>query len=207
MFARFLLWLACLACVSSLHVFAWSLLWLAHVHTIPALAHVCLPRFLLQLAHVCTISTLACVCSLRFLLWLEHVCTIPALACMCLPRFLLQMCFCLDPFHEKKDTMSEINGLGPFDVHSLKRDVVADMAIDQKAPMMVVSEVNGDGETVRAVVTQKDLRIVCVGCFKEGMTRLDASRCSKRSSFVKHWDATEGRTETSAVSTCVGVDQ
>ena len=106
----------------------------------------------------------------------------------------------------KTDTVSETDGLGPFDVHSLKRSVVADVAIDQKAPM-VVSEVNGDGETVCAVVTQKDLRIVCVGCFNEGMTLLDTSCCRKCSSFVKRWDATEGRTEMSALSTCIGVDQ
>jgi len=138
----------------------------------------------------------------RFLLWLACVCTIP------LSSFRLRD-VCVFFFESnrftKTDTVSETDGLGPFDVHSLKCNVVADVVIDQKAPMVVL-EVNGDGETVHAVVTQKDLRIVCVGCFKEGMTLLDASCCRKCSGFVKH-PGCKGGTETSAASTCVGVNQ
>ena len=90
--------------------------------------------------------------------------------------------------HLIKCAMLEINKIGPFAIGDLTRTTVADVVINQKAPM-VVSEVV-DGITNYAVIAQRDLKILCVGCFKPGMTLTDDRRCRTCSSFVNHWDNT-----------------
>jgi len=68
-----------------------------------------------------------------------HAVPAPACACLhdscsgfCIP----DVCVCVFALihFTKTDTVLETDGLGPFDVHSLKCDVVADVAIDQKRP-------------------------------------------------------------------------
>ena len=86
---------------------------------------------------------------------------------------------------------TEINGLGPFDIKSLTMAVVADVVVKQRAPM-VVSEVNAVGHTDYAVIANSNVKVVCPGCFKEGMTLMDSSRCRMCSSFVKHWNTKDG---------------
>jgi hypothetical protein len=86
--------------------------------------------------------------------------------------------------------MTEINGLGPFDIKSLTMAMVADVVVKQRAPM-VVSEVNSVGHTDYAVMANSNVKIVCPGCFKEGMTLMDTSRCRMCSSFVKHTNTTK----------------
>ena len=39
----------------------------------------------------------------------------------------------------------------------------------------------------------KDLRVICAGCFTPGMSLFDDSKCKKVSSFAQHWDTRQGK--------------
>jgi hypothetical protein len=81
--------------------------------------------------------------------------------------------------------------LGPFDIATLSREVVADVVINQRAPMIARQVI--DGMPRYAIISNRDnLKLVCVGCFKEGMTLADDSRCRTCTSFVKHWTTKDG---------------
>jgi len=82
--------------------------------------------------------------------------------------------------------MSETNKLGPFSIGDLNREIVADVVIDHNAPMVVSQDVNGIASC--AAIAQRDLKILCVGCFRDGMTLEDNSWCRTCSGFVEHCD-------------------
>ena len=82
--------------------------------------------------------------------------------------------------------MSEMNKLGPFSIGDLNREIVADVVIDHNAPMVVSQDVNGIASC--AAIAQRDLKILCVGCFRDGMTLEDNSWCRTCSGFVEHCD-------------------
>jgi len=69
--------------------------------------------------------------------------------------------------------MSEFNKLGPFAIGDLNREIVAGVVVDQNAPMVVSQVMDRDASYQHAVVAQRDLKILCVGCFKDGMTLED----------------------------------
>ena len=88
--------------------------------------------------------------------------------------------------------MDGIDKLGPFDIKSITREMVASVVVDQGMPMIATE--TRDGKTDYAVIAKdKGLRIVCAGCFRDGMTLADDSRVKKCASFVKHWDNKDGR--------------
>ena len=78
------------------------------------------------------------------------------------------------------------NGTGPFDIKSVTKEMVAGIVVDQEIPL-IVFETRGEKTHYAVIARNKDLRIVCAGCFREGMTLADDSRARKCSSFVKHW--------------------
>lgn len=91
--------------------------------------------------------------------------------------------------------------LGPFNLKDVTRDAVADVVVNKGAPIIVTegtpiaTAVGLEFDTSNpryAVVASKDLRIICAGCFKDGMTMSDTSRCRTCSSFVRHWDNKAG---------------
>ena len=87
--------------------------------------------------------------------------------------------------------MDRIDKLGPFDIKSVTREMVASVVVDQGMPMIATE--TRDGKTDYAVIAKdKGLRIVCAGCFRDGMTLADDSRTKKCASFVKHWDTKDG---------------
>ena len=88
--------------------------------------------------------------------------------------------------------MDGINKLGPFDIKLITREMVASVVVDQGIPMVATE--TRDGKTDYAVIAKdKGLRIVCAGCYRDGMTLADDSRVKKCASFVKHWDNKDGR--------------
>ena len=87
---------------------------------------------------------------------------------------------------------TSIKHLGPYDIKDLSLEMVTDVCVNKGMPM-VVRETVGDDEIKYAVVAKdKSLSVVCAGCFKEGMTLQDNSRCRVTSSHVKHWDKFQG---------------
>lgn len=88
--------------------------------------------------------------------------------------------------------MSKINKLGPFPIETLPRATVVDVVYNKRMPM-VVSGKRKDGAVGYAVIATKDLQIVCVGCFKDGMDLTDDWRCKTCSSFDKHWATTKDK--------------
>lgn len=91
--------------------------------------------------------------------------------------------------------------LGPFSLKDITRDAVADVVVNKGTPIIVtegtptdtVAGIEFDTSNPRyAVVATKDLKIICAGCFKDGMTMSDTSRCRTCSSFVRHWDNKAG---------------
>lgn len=103
-------------------------------------------------------------------------------------------------------TTDDINGLGPFDIKSLTMAVVADVVVNQRAPM-VVSEVSPVGHINYAVIANSNTKLVCSGCFKEGMTLMDTSRCRMCSSFVKHWNTKDGVRRSKCTNTPEDIDE
>ena len=60
---------------------------------------------------------------------------------------------------------------------------------------MIATETRGEETDYDVIPKNKDLRIVCAGCFRDGMTLADDSRAKKCASFVKHWDTKDGLRE------------
>lgn len=84
-----------------------------------------------------------------------------------------------------------IHSLGPFDVDDVDDDILGDVVYNQGLPIIVKQNVNNN--TKFAVVAKdRELRIVCGGCFTRNMSLADDSRCKKVCSFVKHWDNKKG---------------
>jgi len=81
--------------------------------------------------------------------------------------------------------------LGPFEVSDVNDDILGEVVYNQGVPIVVKQKINN--ETRFAVVAKdRDLRIVCAGCFRSDMSLADDSRCKKVCSFVKHWDNKDG---------------
>jgi len=81
--------------------------------------------------------------------------------------------------------------LGPFDVAALSRNVVADVVVNHRVPVIAKQVV--DGVPRCAVVLNMDnLKLLCAGCFKEGMALADDSQCRTCTGFVKHWTTKNG---------------
>jgi len=81
--------------------------------------------------------------------------------------------------------------LGPFDTATLSRNVAADVVVNQHAPVIAKQVV--DGVPHCAVVSNRDnLKLLCAGCFEEGVTLTDDSRCRTCTGFVKHWTTKNG---------------
>ena len=89
------------------------------------------------------------------------------------------------------DYLRSLRTLGPFNVEDVDDDILGDVVYSQEAPIIVKQTVND--ETKFAVIAKdRELRIVCAGCFKRNMSLADDSRCKKVCSFVKHWDRKNG---------------
>ena len=74
--------------------------------------------------------------------------------------------------------------LGPFDIATLSREMVADVVINQQRAPMVARQVI-DGMPHYAIISNRDnLKILCVGCFKEGTTLADDSWCRTCTSLL-----------------------
>ena len=81
--------------------------------------------------------------------------------------------------------------LGPFDVEAVDDDILGDVVYNQGVPIIVKQLI--DDKTKYAVVAKnRELRIICAGCFKRDMSLADDSRCKKVCSFLKHWDNKDG---------------
>lgn len=81
--------------------------------------------------------------------------------------------------------------LGPFDVGEVDDGILSDVVYNQGVPIIVKQNVNG--VTKFAVVAKdRELRIVCAGCFSRTMNLANNSRCRTVCSFVKHWDKKDG---------------
>lgn len=77
---------------------------------------------------------------------------------------------------------SETN-CGPFSVDEITDDVRALVETD-KIPIVV----HDKGEFAVLAPTGKNLRIICNGCFDNGMSMRDTSKCRKLASHLKHFD-------------------
>ena len=86
--------------------------------------------------------------------------------------------------------------LGPVPISKVTREMVAEVTLNHRAPLIVSEEI--DGETVCAVVTHnpcgshpskkvKDgLRVVCAACYKEGASLNDDRFAKTFSSCLSH---------------------
>ena len=82
--------------------------------------------------------------------------------------------------------------LGPFDVEAVDDDIMGDVVYNQGVPIIVKQMI--DDKTKYAVVAKnRELRIICAGCFKRDMSLADDSRCKKVCSFVKHCNTKDGQ--------------
>ena len=82
--------------------------------------------------------------------------------------------------------------VGPFTVEAVDDYVRAKLVVEQKVPITLYEERDGEPRYAILAPPGKDLRIVCVGCFQPGMTLFDDSRCKKISSYCQHWDMNKG---------------
>jgi hypothetical protein len=79
--------------------------------------------------------------------------------------------------------------VGPFPVAAVSDYVRAKLVATEKVPI-TLHEVNDEGEERYAVLAPrgKELRVLCVGCFKPNVSLFDNSRCKNVSSYCQHWD-------------------
>ena len=78
--------------------------------------------------------------------------------------------------------------LGPFPVSAITDRVRGVLVAQQGLPIILK-----DGVRFAVLAPpNKDLRIVCAGCFTPGMSLFDDSKCKKISSFSQHWDTRKG---------------
>jgi hypothetical protein len=78
--------------------------------------------------------------------------------------------------------------LGPFPVSAIT-DYVRGVLVTQQGLPIILQ----DGARFAVLAPpNKELRIVCAGCFTPGMSLFDDSKCKKVSSYSQHWDTRKG---------------
>jgi hypothetical protein len=78
--------------------------------------------------------------------------------------------------------------LGPFPVSAITDHVRGRLVAQQGHPVILQ-----DGARFAVLAPpNKELRIVCAGCFTPGMSLFDDSKCKKVSSYSQHWDTRKG---------------
>ncbi len=93
-----------------------------------------------------------------------------------------------------------MNHLGPYPAKSFtgfqKTDeyIRCDLVAKQNIPI-ILSETHANGTNRFAVLAppNKELRVVCAGCYEPGMSLFDDTKCKKVSSFSQHWDLKQGK--------------
>jgi len=80
--------------------------------------------------------------------------------------------------------------LGPHEIGDVDDDILG-MAQFDGIPV-IVKQAMANGVTAFAVLARNDVRIACVGCFKQNVLVSGTTRCKKCASFVKHWDTKGG---------------
>ena len=81
---------------------------------------------------------------------------------------------------------------GPFPVSAIDDDVRVRVVKEQGVPITLYE--NRDGIERYAILAPpgKEMRVVCNGCFKPGMSLFDDRRCQRISSYCQHWDTKGG---------------
>lgn len=99
-----------------------------------------------------------------------------------------------------------ITHLGPYEPTEITNEILAMVKYD--GVPVVVKQQRCDGVDSYAVLSGKELKVVCVGCFRRDMRITDRTRCKQCASFVKHWDMKDGgrRLECKTDSDSVGLD-
>jgi len=80
--------------------------------------------------------------------------------------------------------------LGPYKIRDVDDDILG-MAQFDGIPV-IMKQLMANGVAAFAVLARNNVRIACIGCFKQDMRITDSARCKKCASFVKHWDAKAG---------------
>lgn len=76
--------------------------------------------------------------------------------------------------HNGEQHEDSLRTLGPFDVSDVDDDVLGDVVYNQGVPIIVKQEINNETK-FDVVAKNRELRVVCVGCFKRDMSLADDS--------------------------------
>lgn len=87
-----------------------------------------------------------------------------------------------------------VKHLGPYTVDAITDEMFSSLVVDQGIPLILHQQVPimGGMKSAYAVLANRDVRLVCSGCFRRDTRLNDKKRCKMCGSFVKHFDTKDG---------------